>query len=317
MKTFEKLLLFIASSLVLVGTVVFVTSLSKNGWNISDMTPNRGEEKVYQISENFTDISIDTDTEDIEIIFSSENKVICYDEEDKVHNVVVEEGKLKIESIDNRKWYDYLFDVSSYKVVIYINQEVNLLNIKESTGDIKIESGFICNELNIETSTSVVKINEANAKKVNISASTGDVVIYSLISEEINVKTSTGNIYLESVQCNGSIGVYVSTGDSFIKNLNCTNFISTGNTGDITLEEVIVSEKVDIKRSTGDVTFNKFDAGEMKIETDTGDVTGTLLSEKIFIVETSTGNKIYPYCTIGGKCYITTSTGDIVITIIK
>ena len=57
------------------------------------------------------------------------------------------------------------------------------------------------------------------------------------------------------------------------------------------------------------------DAGELLISTDTGDVHGTLLTEKIFLVRSSTGEIHVPETVSGGKCKITTSTGDIHIEI--
>ena len=49
--------------------------------------------------------------------------------------------------------------------------------------------------------------------------------------------------------------------------------------------------------------------------TDTGDVRGSLLSEKVFIVNTDTGRKEVPDTITGGRCEITTDTGDVKITI--
>ena len=40
--------------------------------------------------------------------------------------------------------------------------------------------------------------------------------------------------------------------------------------------------------------FENSDAAQISIKTSTGDVTGTLLSEKVFITETSTGNISVP-----------------------
>ena len=59
------------------------------------------------------------------------------------------------------------------------------------------------------------------------------------------------------------------------------------------------------------------DGGQILIKTDTGKVSGSLLSDKVFIIETDTGRKDYPKTTTGGKCEITTDTGDIIITIEK
>ena len=77
------------------------------------------------------------------------------------------------------------------------------------------------------------------------------------------------------------------------------------------MNNVIAAEKFSIKRNTGDVRFDGTDAAEILVETDTGDVTGTFLSEKTFFVETDTGSVDVPESITGGRCEITTNTGDI------
>ena len=81
------------------------------------------------------------------------------------------------------------------------------------------------------------------------------------------------------------------------------------------MNSVIASEKFSIERRTGDVKLDGCDAAEIKILTDTGDVNGSFGSEKIFFVETDTGDVNVPKSLTGGKCEITTDTGDIYITI--
>ena len=68
-----------------------------------------------------------------------------------------------------------------------------------------------------------------------------------------------------------------------------------------------------MKVSTGDIKLDKSDAAEIFIKTSTGNVTGTLLTEKVFITQTSTGNIKVPKSIKGGRCEITTSTGNIKI----
>ena len=72
-----------------------------------------------------------------------------------------------------------------------------------------------------------------------------------------------------------------------------------------------------IERSTGDINFSKLEAKQIDITTSTGDVKGSLLISKIFNVNTSTGKKVLPQSAPGGYCNITTSTGDIIISIEK
>ncbi|MBQ1821155.1 MAG: DUF4097 family beta strand repeat protein [Clostridia bacterium] len=75
------------------------------------------------------------------------------------------------------------------------------------------------------------------------------------------------------------------------------------------------AEQISIERSTGDVRFEQCDAAELSIDTDTGDVTGSLRSDKVFIAQSHTGDVSVPGSTSGGKCRITTDTGDIRITV--
>ena len=70
-----------------------------------------------------------------------------------------------------------------------------------------------------------------------------------------------------------------------------------------------------IGRSTGDVRFEECDAAEIFVRTDTGDIKGSLLTDKMFFAEADTGSVRVPKTTSGGRCEITTSTGDIRITI--
>ena len=64
-----------------------------------------------------------------------------------------------------------------------------------------------------------------------------------------------------------------------------------------------------------DVSFESFDAAEIFIKTDTGDVEGELLSAKVFIAKTDTGKINVPSTATGGRCEISTDTGDIRITV--
>ncbi len=59
--------------------------------------------------------------------------------------------------------------------------------------------------------------------------------------------------------------------------------------------------------------FNASDAASIYVKTDTGDVTGSLRSEKVFITETHTGKVRVPTGIRGGRCEISTHTGDIII----
>ena len=65
------------------------------------------------------------------------------------------------------------------------------------------------------------------------------------------------------------------------------------------------------------MTFEGSDAAEIFVQTSTGDVEGSLLSSKVFIANTDTGKVDVPKSITGGRCEITTDTGDIRISVIN
>jgi DUF4097 and DUF4098 domain-containing protein YvlB len=120
---------------------------------------------------------------------------------------------------------------------------------------------------------------------------------------------------VSSVTCEGDITVGVSTGKAYLTDVTCKNLTSTGSTGDVSLRNVISKEKISVERSTGDVTLDRSDAADLFITTSTGDVEGSLLTDKVFITKTDTGCINVPNSITGGRCEITTETGDIKISI--
>lgn len=150
---------------------------------------------------------------------------------------------------------------------------------------------------------------------MKIKTTTGNICIEDASIGLLDLTVSTGKVTVSGVTCEGDIAVGVSTGKTYLSNICCKNFTSSGSTGDISLNNVIATEKLSINRSTGDVKFDSSDAAEIYIETDTGDVTGSLLTDKVFITQTGTGKINVPKTVNGGRCEITTSTGDIKIDI--
>lgn len=293
-----KTWLIVAVSLIVIGCLIFVGVMTMLKWNFNKLSTSKYQTKDYEITENFEDVFIQTDTANIEFVLSdNENiSVKCYEKES--HKVEVKENTLSIEKIDNRKWYEYIgINFLTPKITVSIPKgDYGNLLIKTSTGKVNITKDF-------------------KFKDVEISLSTGDIKVENLTAKRIALSTTTGKIATTNVVCEEELSVKVSTGKTYLENITCNSLISNGNTGDIFLENVIVAGKMEIKRSTGDIKFDGCDAGEIYIKTSTGSVKGKFKTEKVFIVNTDTGRKEVPNTITGGKCEITTNTGDIIITI--
>ncbi len=307
---------------ILIGVIIFVGAMSMLKWNFKGISTTKYETKTYDIVEEFENISINTDTADILFVLSAGDKckVECVEEARTKHNVLIKENTLNIDINDTRKWYDHIsfFSFGAPKITVSLPQDkYKSLLINSSTGDIEIPKEFIFDSIDIKASTGDVNSSASATRDLKIKLSTGHINTQDITAGNMNLTTSTGSINIKSVDCSGKIETKVSTGKTILTDVKCESLISHGNTGDMTLKNVIAIKDFNITRSTGDIKFDSCDADELFIETDTGDVKGSLLSDKVFITETDTGNISVPKSTTGGKCEITTDTGDIKIEIGK
>ncbi len=315
MKTITKIWALIASLLIIVGVGFFAIGVCLNG----GFEMNKYLTKTYDKLDNFSEIYINTLTADINFVKSTDKKakVVCYEEEKAPHVVEVKGGKLSIEVQNNKKWYDYIGigGFRSPNITVYLpNEAYGALSVKCSTGAVDINKDFAFSTIEVIGSTGDVNC-YASANDIKIHISTGDIEVKGVNAKNLDLKVSTGEIEVENTTVENDISIKFSTDDASLEKVTATNLTISGGTGDIDLNKVVLTGKMDITASTGDVHFVMCDASEIKVTVSTGNVKGSLLSSKIFMVDTDTGKKQVPKTTEGGVCEITTSTGDIIITI--
>lgn len=314
-----KIWLIVAASLILIGGIIFVGVMTMLKWDFAKLSTNPYETNEYEMDEAFKAISVDIDTADITFISSENSKcsVVCYEQKNLKHSVTVKDDTLVIETVDTRKWYEHIgitFDTPKITVAIP-EGEYGALSVRSSTGDVEISKDFKFESMDLSTSTGDVKNAASAAEAIKIKTSTGNIGIEGIAAGSLDLSVSTGRVNVSGVACEGDVSVVVSTGKAYLVDVACQNLSSSGNTGDISLKQVVAEERFSIERSTGDVKFEGCDAAEIFVEADTGDVKGSLLTDKVFITQTDTGRVDVPKSITGGRCEITTNTGNIQITI--
>ena len=320
MKTSVKVWLAAAVILIAAGAVLFTVVMSAHSWNFKEVFRNKYETRSFEITQHFVNISIRSDTADIHFrkTESGNARVEIFDDPLIEASAEVQNGVLAIEIRDTRKWYEKIgfFRAESSKITLYLPEaSYSSLTINESTGDIDLPAPFAFQKIDITASTGDVKLGASASGNIKIETDTGDIHAESLTAGSLELSVSTGKVTVKSVPCDGDISVRVSTGKAVLEDVICKNLISTGSTGHIELKDVKANGLLSLERSTGDIRFDKCDAEEILITTSTGDVSGSLLSDKVFVAKSDTGRVQVPETTAGGKCKVTTDTGDINITI--
>jgi DUF4097 and DUF4098 domain-containing protein YvlB len=316
-----KIWLIVAAVLVLAGIGLFAAATSMNHGQMVWKTSSNMVTNTYTIREEFRNISIRCDTDEIVFVPAKDGKctVEFYEYENEKHTAEVKNGTLEIAVAErNGKWTDHMSLVSGGipKMTIALPESAyEALRIREDTGDIDLPAAFSFDTVDIEVSTGDVECGASASGRLQITTSTGGITVKGLSAGEMALSVSTGTVRAESVQCKGDLSLHVSTGRSELKDVTCRNFTSTGSTGKVGMKSLVAKEAIRIERSTGDVTFEGCDAEEIYVKTTTGDVSGTLLSDKVFLTESDTGKIRVPKTITGGRCEISTDTGDIEFTV--
>lgn len=320
MRRSTKIWLVVAAILVVTGIVLFSVAVWQAAFDFDKLSTGKYITNAYTISEDFNNLSLDTDTASIVFVLSRDGvcKVECYEEEKAKHTVTVEGDTLTIKVTDHRQWYDYIgIHFDSPKVTVHLaKSEYTALSVHEDTGVVQLPTELTFESVDITTDTGSVNCFASVSGLLKIKTSTGKICVENTSVGAADLSVSTGLVTVSQVNCREDMNIHVTTGRTNLTDIACKNLTSNGDTGDIALKRVIAEEKITIERSTGDVMFDSSDAAGILVETDTGDVTGSLLMAKVFVASSDTGRVSVPRSIPGaGRCEISTDTGDIIITV--
>ncbi len=334
----NTVIILVAICLIIAGLATLTAAFVMADFSFEGFSSERFEEVTYTVYGNFEHILIATDIHDVAIALSSDNSCRIVGSESKNIKIEyeLEDNTLVIKTTDERKWYDHIgIFVDEAALTLYLPKDIyTSFTAAANTGDILLPHGFTFTGAAVATSTGDIRVYSKITGELGLAASTGSIIVRDIEPTKLDVSVSTGTIMLDNIKTDGEITLESSTGGTELHSVEAGGITSHGTTGDLLLKNVYVQNDINIKRNTGDVTLtsviagslgietstgdvklNSSDAESIEIETDTGKVEGTLLTDKVFITESSTGSIKIPHTNSGGTCKIRTSTGDIKITI--
>lgn len=328
--------LIVAGVLVLVGAGLFAGTMSAAKWDFGTLQTQEYASVTHEVTEDFSDISIQTIESSIDFKPSSDGtcRVECMESEYVTYSVTVQEGTLKITADDTRQWYHNIgiFNTQRQHMTVYLPKTTyDDLQVKSNTGTVNASSEFsfanvqiglntgmlkweagVAHGMRVKTDTGFVQIKNVNMDGVlSVETATGRAEICGALAQSIKVETNTGKAIVTDAVAKSTVNVKTNTGNAELSGCRAVDIFVKAETGKAKLTDVVASGKMDINTDTGDVVLDGCDAAEIKIKTDTGDVKGAFLTPKIIYVQTDTGRVEVPRSTTGGICEITTDTGDV------
>ncbi len=272
MKKRTVIALIVAVALILAGAVMLALNASlaeKDGW----MEPLT--QRQISVTEDFDAVVMETGDCHVNVVSfegAAEPYAVLLEKEKISHSVQVQDGVLKIEMEDNRKWTDYIgISWKSMEMTVYLpEKQYESLKITVTTGDIKISEVL-------------------SAKEMILRADTGAIYCDGTVDALLNCETDTGDIQLKNI---GATEIYLKTdtGEVEGQNINCGLLVCETDTGDAVFEKLTAAEYLQVFTNTGNVKIQDSDAGKINIETDTGNISvPASWKEKDHRIESDTG----------------------------
>lgn len=319
MSTTKKWII-IAAILLGAGVLICGISFAVLGFDFGRLSTVKYETNTYEVNENFQNITIKADTENIIFIPSDDGicKVVCREEKDDPHQVSVQGDTLIISKKEKHKWHLFSFGIitESPEITVYLPGDVyKALSIEADTGNADIPKDFTFNSMSVTLDTGNINCQAQVDGDVSMKTDTGHITISDVTASGMRLVSDTGRMDITNSEFSGDIEIKEGTGLVTMENVTCRNLTSNGDTGNLIMTNVIATGEFNLERDTGKVEFNGCDAETIYVKTDTGSVTGSLLTDKVFITDTDTGSVDVPKTITGGRCEITTDTGNIRISI--
>lgn len=308
--------LLLSALLMLAGLILFSAVMIKCEWDFKKLGTVDYETRTQTVSEEFDSIRIHTSASDLRILPSDDGACSVYLHENAKakHTVSVSDGALCIEGAKGKSLFGFSFDTP--QIILYLPEsEYECLAASVTTGDTEISDTLRFSSVQLSTTTGDILCRAAASDNVSLKTTTGDILLENAAAESIVLSVTTGSITVKNISGESALSLSTTTGRSELSDIRCKSVYAAGTTGDLTLTRVLATESIFAQRTTGDVRFSECDAAEITVKTGTGDVSGTLLSEKQFKTDTATGSIRVPQSQTGGRCEISTTTGDIHITV--
>lgn len=302
MKKSKKILITVAVILVAVGMICGFCGIYSLGFNFNEISTSDFVTHTYTVEDDFTNIIIEDAESNINFYKSNDDKcrVLCDEREKVTHTVVNENNTLTVRVKDERNWFERInigFFIADMRVSVYLpKNKYDSLNAASMSGDIDVANEFTFD----------------NAKVGSIS---GDVSVKADVKQELNISSTSGDVIINNISATECINASSVSGEIDLSNVKGKEIFAKTISGGVMLTDTVASQKLKANSTSGDIDLKRCDAKNIVLDTVSGEISGTLLSNKQFITETTSGTVNVPQSVSNEECRITTVSGDIYIEI--
>lgn len=317
MRKSKKITIIVSAVVAAVGLCLCIGGWIAMDFKFSNLNSENYETKTYSVENTFAHINVEADEYDVRLYPAEDGQCkVVYAENEKVScSVKVENDTLSIKIASDRKWYESIgfgFHWSQIKLDIYLpEKQYESLVITSRSGDTTVPEGFRFGKAEVCSASGEVAFLAAVEDDLSIKTESGDVSMGMTNPKVLHIEAVSGDVAVNSANVTAELSVKTVSGDMELKNIACGNAAAKSTSGEILFVNVTAEEQMAVKTNSGDIELQQCDADTLDIKSTSGDVFGILLTEKIFMVETVSGDIDAPRSATGGLCKVKTTSGNI------
>ncbi len=326
MKKATKVILIVSLCMILSGIFVCVGALSMSGVGFENIFKDNGVVnsvvKVTTSDEAFENVDVNVNSADVQVFASTcDEWKVESTEYDKVHyQVEVKDDTLVIRRVDERKWYEHIgIDLSfiSENVKIYLPEKMfESIELKSTSGSVTVNEGLTCESLVAKSTSGAVRVYSVTAEDVITAKTTsGQVSVAEVFTGKLEASSTSGRVNVSNIEQINTVVINATSGKIEATDINCREFTAENVSGGVLCSGVIAQDNINAESTSGSIKILRSDAETLNLKSTSGSIRGTLLSDKIFIADSSSGSVKVPQTTQGGICKAKTTSGSIDITI--
>lgn len=322
MSKVKKILIVISVVCILLGGAIMTGALVTLQQHASEeIAAMEFHQTTQRITEDFSDIVINTQNSSIEILPSSNGtcRIVCDDHEKIFHTVSLQNtgdgSVLYITQHNEWQWYDIFGGIhwqDDPVLTIYLPKDAyGVVDLFSSSGDITVAPDFSFRTLSTYSVSGNTKLSDLKSDNLNIRSISGDISVHiAEVAEDVYLGNVSGFTRAEHVNSN-QLTVNTSSGNTALEYITSAYLHSSAVSGQIIVYDSILQDTSHFETSSGSIEISDSECGEQTIQGISGsvklqNVRGTSLNARTTSSYIFIGKALY-----NGNVLCNTSSGGI------
>ncbi len=192
------------------------------------------------------------------------------------------------------------------------------LKVENTSGGMYVGDNSVGDLLIKGTSGSIEVMNVVATGTVEVDGNSGGISVSKVECENLSVENSSGVLRLSDIVATGDVNVKGTSGGVHLDGIECESLTGENSSGKINCTDVIASGELKLDNSTGGISLEACDASTINLSATSGSIRGTLLTNKIFVAEATSGSVDVPMTGESDEiCTVTTTSGSIKMSIVE